>query len=88
MAAPMWMSARKTQVTARMNLIAQIQRVDTLALVNLDIMETDISAQVFIDRSKGGGGAWDSRNPLWEILDPPLILAFFLKDTNAIWSIC
>ena len=83
MAALMWMSARKTQVTARMNLIAQIQRVDTLALVNLDIMETDISAQVFIDRSKGGGGAWDSRNPLWEILDPSLILAFFSKDTNS-----
>ena len=55
MAALMWMSARKTQVTARMNLIAQIQRVDTLALVNLDIMETDISAQVFIDDPKGEG---------------------------------
>ena len=34
-------------------------------------------------RSKGGGGAWDSRNPLWEILDPSLILAFFSKDTNS-----
>ena len=55
MGALMWMSARKTRVTARMNLIAQIQRVTSFVLVNLDLVETDISAQVFIDRSKGGG---------------------------------